>query len=389
MNVLAIADDATGALEVGAKLAAGGLRPLVTIRPALHLPAEAVVVDTETRHSAPPEARALLWDIAREARRRGVPHVYKKTDSTLRGNIGVEFDALLEVFPGRPLVYAPAYPALGRTVERGRLNVNGIPLERSAFAADLRNPVRASSIPELLAGACRAPVLLAPEASTLAGLLDGDAAGTVIVCDGSRDEDLAAVASVLAARQEPYLPAGPCGLFEHWIKNLFPDRCCASTPRFPEDVLIVNGSVHPVSVEQILAAERSGLPVFRLPSAPVNDIHTISGVRAALISERWAALAAPLEKRSDPGKVAADLASITLAVLDRQVPGALFILGGDTTFALLRRLGIDTLEPRAELWPGVPISSANFAGCDLAIITKAGGFGDADLLSCVRQWQQP
>ena len=63
----------------------------------------------------------------------------------------------------------------------------------------------------------------------------------------------------------------------------------------------------------------------------------------------------------------------------------LLVVGGDTTFAVLQALDVTTVEPCAELLPGVPLSNARFAGRDVAIVTKAGGFGDADMLSRVRQ----
>jgi len=54
--------------------------------------------------------------LACAAHERGIRFLYLKTDSTLRGNIGSEISAVLAAFPGSPLVYAPAYPRMGRTV---------------------------------------------------------------------------------------------------------------------------------------------------------------------------------------------------------------------------------------------------------------------------------
>ncbi len=108
MEILVLADDATGALEAGAKLADRGSRCLVTLHRDLTAAPDALVVDAETRHLTREAALACVRGLAREARRRGVRHLYKKTDSTLRGHIGAEFQALLDVFPERPLLYVPA-----------------------------------------------------------------------------------------------------------------------------------------------------------------------------------------------------------------------------------------------------------------------------------------
>ncbi|RPI16629.1 MAG: hypothetical protein EHM65_03510, partial [Acidobacteriales bacterium] len=91
MQVLAIADDTTGALEVGAQFAADGVRSLVTVKLRLAGEAAALVVDTQTRHAHAARARHRAAQIAAMAREAGIPYLYKKTDSTLRGNIAAEF----------------------------------------------------------------------------------------------------------------------------------------------------------------------------------------------------------------------------------------------------------------------------------------------------------
>src|SRR5690348_7963142 len=116
-TILALADDLTGALEVGAKFAAVGIPAMVTTRPgAADMPGDvgatfagcgattsvdmsvdaarrsacATVIDTETRHMAPADAAYLVGRLAENACPRSPLLVYKKTDSTLRGNIGAE-----------------------------------------------------------------------------------------------------------------------------------------------------------------------------------------------------------------------------------------------------------------------------------------------------------
>ena len=117
--VLALADDLTGALETGARFAAAGVPAVVSVELSTASDAPVLVIDTETRHLAPADAAARIHELACQARARGVRFIYKKTDSTLRGNIGAELGALCRADPDSPLVYAPAYPAMGRTVRPG------------------------------------------------------------------------------------------------------------------------------------------------------------------------------------------------------------------------------------------------------------------------------
>src|SRR3954452_21254922 len=133
--ILAIADDLTGALEIGAKFAERGIAARVTTELGGTAPPDVpvLVIDTETRHLPADEAAALVRAVGAEYREFAPWLIYKKTDSTLRGNIATEFRALLDVFSERTLVYAPAYPQMGRTVVAGRLFVGGTPVSESAF----------------------------------------------------------------------------------------------------------------------------------------------------------------------------------------------------------------------------------------------------------------
>src|SRR5690242_19784565 len=82
--IASLADDLTGALEIGAKFAAAGIAAAVSTELAWDRNVTACVIDTETRHSAPEGAAKIVQRLAREAD--GVRLIYKKTDSTLRGN---------------------------------------------------------------------------------------------------------------------------------------------------------------------------------------------------------------------------------------------------------------------------------------------------------------
>src|SRR2546423_1606065 len=149
MCILALADDMTGALEIGAKFRAAGIETLVSAQPLPASSTSAVVVDTETRHvSAEIAGREVKRFILPAA---GHPRlIYKKTDSTLRGNISSELQALAELYPKWRIGYAPAYPALGRTVKAGVLYVDGVAVGETEFARDMLNPICGSSVSAIL-----------------------------------------------------------------------------------------------------------------------------------------------------------------------------------------------------------------------------------------------
>jgi uncharacterized protein YgbK (DUF1537 family) len=128
IEILIVADDLTGAADCGAAFAAHGFKTAVVLDGADETPdAEVVAFDANTRAMSPEGAAAETARIVREHPAR---IVYKKIDSTLRGNAEVEIAAALEAYresghPEAVAVVAPAFPAMGRTVKNGRLYVRG------------------------------------------------------------------------------------------------------------------------------------------------------------------------------------------------------------------------------------------------------------------------
>ena len=365
--ILALADDLTGALETGAKFAAAGIDAVVTTLPAVEPLAEVVVVDTETRHLPPAEAAAAVHALALDARRCGVDFIYKKTDSTLRGNIGAELGALMAAWPGAPLVYAPAYPRLGRTVCEGVLRVDGVPVAETAFARDRLNPIRESYIPRLLAPSCGDVRLAAPAA--LAGPL---AAGLYVV-DGESDADIRASARAVVG-QGGCLAAGPAALAECIARLVEAPR--EARPPWPRiaRALVINGSLHELSLRQVACARAAGWE----SAAPADAARHGD-------SSPWLILECPAGLDADPIEHSRKLGDIVAGVLGPAAPDALVVFGGDTAFGILTALGCTRLRPLGEVLPGVPISRGTAAGRGFWLLTKAGAFGTASVLVDLRK----
>jgi len=263
-KVLVLADDLTGALEAGVLLEGASV--------ALHSAPEgaAVVIDTESRHLPPEQARrrvsAWIEQIPAEL-------IYKKTDSTLRGNIGAELAALP---PGR-IHYAPAYPRLGRTVRGGRLYVNGEPVEHTAFARDPLSPVTEGGIRNVLAR-------------------QGAPLERIVIHEGATDEDLEGAADACAGEPAPRLAAGPAGLLAVLARRLRLDRRRAPVPR-ADCCLVINGSAHPASRAQMGAAAEAGVFAGGWRAGAIQDVDADA---AALIVFGGETARAVLRRCGDP-----------------------------------------------------------------------------------------
>ena len=119
VKLLIIADDFTGALDTGVQFAARGARTCVVTEPAydfsrVNEDLQVLVLDAETRHLPPEAAYQVVFRAAEGALRAGFTHIYKKTDSALRGNVGAELAALLEAAGAERLAFLPALPRMNR-----------------------------------------------------------------------------------------------------------------------------------------------------------------------------------------------------------------------------------------------------------------------------------
>ncbi len=163
-KILILADDLTGANDTGAAISGFGWNTMSVVD-ADTVPGDledysCISVNLDSRGLKPQKAYEMT---ARAARTFGGPHIglySKRIDSTLRGNLGAECDALLDVLEGRgentetgkkgwAALVVPAFPQAGRTYEHDTLYVHGVPLEQTAAAKDPKKPVLTSSALEL------------------------------------------------------------------------------------------------------------------------------------------------------------------------------------------------------------------------------------------------
>src|ERR671916_3059704 len=119
MLIAVIADDLTGAADSGVQFVHAGYRVAVFFC-ATEMVADdldAVAFDTDSRAMPAGFAAKRVLNAARVAR--GARIVYKKLDSTLRGNVAAELAAAFGASGCARTVVAPAFPEAGRTTAGG------------------------------------------------------------------------------------------------------------------------------------------------------------------------------------------------------------------------------------------------------------------------------
>jgi uncharacterized protein YgbK (DUF1537 family) len=372
-----IADDLTGALDTAAPFAAHGWRTCVVPwpgrPPGRGAAWDVVVVDTASRHVGPREAARRVRAAVRAARRVHAADpaacgLYKKIDSTLRGNVAAELAAFRAAAGVGCLPLAPAFPRQGRTTRGGAVWVDGRPLARSAAARDVLGPAASGDLARL-----------AP-----AGALD--------VLDAGTDADLRRIATQLARAGRLGAVAGSGGLAGA-IAARFGSRAAPDEPRLDAGagVLVVSGSAHPAARAQVQALAGAGALGLVVPvegPTPPRDRRALVAIAAgALRAGRPVVLICPpLAAGIRVPLRRARLAASRLAEAARDVVkaapvAALVAVGGDTTAAVVSALRWAPLAVDGGLGPGVAtVRLPGSADGPRWLVTKAGGFGDPLLL---------
>ncbi len=78
------------------------------------------------------------------------------------------------------------------------------------------------------------------------------------------------------------------------------------------------------------------------------------------------------------------IGGIVSGVLEAQDADVLAVFGGDTLYGIVRRLGCRAITPQKELFPGVVQSTLQTGGGNKVVVSKAGGFGEDDLVRRLR-----
>lgn len=400
VELLIVADDFTGALDTGVQLAKKGIETLVTIPASLNAPVpegvRVISMDIETRHMSPSKAYDSVFSAAAYAIEQRIEHVYKKIDSTLRGNIGAELSALIDAYNGRPVALIPAYPTAGRTTVGGYQLVNGVHLNKTQFASDILNPVTDSYIPHIISASCDKRVVLANTTSVMAEEKD-----TIYVLDTETEAQLADIGKSLKANGFSGLLSGCAGFAEYLpaFLDIRPDMDQDKVTVDKGNMLIVCGSVNYVSTEQCKYAFEQGVPGVMLTSGQKitngywdsqegeNDIadyaRQCKSAGAFIIGcgTNSAQSGVPaLPTGITGGFIAGQISMAVEKLMTKADVSVLVIFGGDTAAAIMNRLGVSGIIPVTELLPGIVLSRFTICSKPMCMVTKAGGFGSPDTI---------
>jgi uncharacterized protein YgbK (DUF1537 family) len=427
-----IADDLSSATDCGAQVVRSGLSVVVPLGgyslPKQAPAAQVISVDTDSRSLSAERA----YDKVREATQRlvdqGWTHFYKSVDSTLRGNLGAEIEAVMDVVQPDFAIIAPAFPKYGRTTVNGVQYLHGRPLHETEFGTDPTAPVKDADLARRLAKGSRRKAGRLTLKQVNAGLLHikGDIRGLLadgvqlIVADIAEQEDLKRLCLGFSHKDLRIVWVGSTGLAE-FIPLAFGLASESDTSRHdqtidPRPALALVGSASETTRQQLGYAQTNHrLNIISLDPARMIENGTTaaaelkqasSNLRAALDSGNDVALvvSALRDEVAATQQLGAKLNLSAAQVAQRIVGGlaqagsrlvregrisGIVATGGDTANALCKALGVQALEILDEVEAGIPIMRL-LGSQSLPLVTKAGGFGSpaaiGDALVKVKQY---
>jgi len=402
---LVVADDLTGSCDAGHEFAAREYDTRVVLSPQTDaaVGGDVTVHNTDSRYADPAVAadrvRAVLGDADGSV-------VFKKVDSTLRGNVRVEVDAATRAVDPALVVVAPAFPGNGRVTASGYHLVDGRPVTESPPGQDDERPPTHDSLPEVFASSDY-PVehlgigTVARGNAAVRDALESlsSAAGPVIVtCDAVTDSHLATIATAADELAERCLYVGSGGLARYVGVPGTPSGTGIDVD-LTRSVVGVSGSVAPETLEQLEAVSddlRRQLDLETAVSDPSAAGDDLAARSAAVLDEHGAVLLHSADAPSDVdramaagGRAGVDGSTVRRRVTDALAHGAatvvgdgrpsnLFLTGGETARAVLDALDATALRMAGDgVAPGIPLATVEGGVADgAAVVTKAGGFGD-------------
>ena len=393
----AVADDLTGATTTGVLLARSKAKTAVFFNEEAAEKAEgaasleAILVSSNSRSLPGEEAYAKVSSATQALKRMGVRYFTKRTDTTMRGGIGVEINAMMEVIKDDVIaVVVPAMPQSRRILVGGYSVIDGVALVNTPVAQDVRTPVTENYIPKLLADQAKQEVGLVTLAAVIGGreaiktaLEKERASGTrIIVVDAITIEDIEEIARACVELNWNVLAVDP-GAFTAklaYVRGLVGEE----EPNVPADtadgkgktVLITAGSATPVTKKQMeilcedprhIAVSIDPLPLIDGGEAADTEINRAVGrvlkmlnglepPRAVLLETALSGAILNLGEEDarrgyadgmSANRINACLGTVVEQILDlagREKIAGLYTTGGDTMVNVCFQLGVECLE---------------------------------------------
>ncbi|WNB91764.1 four-carbon acid sugar kinase family protein [Bacillus sp. NEB1478] len=290
MKIAVIADDLTGANATGVLLTKHGFSTATILDDSSvkGYNYDAICIDTDSRYIRQEVAYERVKRAVTRMASLGAELFSKRIDSTVRGNIGTEIDAILDTLTEDFVaVVVPSYPNSGRTTVGGYLLVEGVPVQETDVAKDPQNPLKQSNVVSIISQQSKYTVdhielsLVLKGKTALSAELDSmmKKGKKIIVIDAVTNEQIQLISETMCSLNHSFVPVDPGPLTSLYVKEKFKRR--NHSPK----LLVSVGSCTTATGRQLnhLISTMKVKPVYVVPEklvSPDMDVRTAELVRA-------------------------------------------------------------------------------------------------------------
>ncbi len=373
--IAVIADDFTGAAEIGGVGLKYGLRVVIQTRINGAENTDLLVIAAKTRSLSEEGASTEIENITSKLKEHKPEYIFKKLDSVLRGNIASELISQLEVSGKERAIMVAGNPSFGRVIENGNYTVNGVPLAKTSFANDPDFPVHSSMVTDIIQSD-KIDIYSLPVESEIPenGLIIGDVK--------NHEEMLAWVDKI----KENTVVAGGAGFFDVLMSKRFavvqPE--CQECLKLGDTVLIVLGSKFPKTGSMPLGLSEKNAVKLNMPDTIYTNmdkedqalrkwaqqvvVNLKEKMRVVVTVEQDFS-----EEENISVRIRESIGNLLKLVVEQIQLSDLLIEGGATTSEILETLNIEKLYPNRLVGPGIiQMETEGYSG--MTITTKPGSY---------------
>ena len=406
---IVIADDLTGSNATCSLFKKIGLRAasILKLQGDINYDVDVISYSTASRGLDKEEAYKKVSEAIKILKNKDVLVYNKRIDSTLRGNIGTEINAMLDnLEDDRIAVVIPSYPDSGRIVVNKTMLVNGVLLENSDAGKDPKTPIKTSCVESLIQKGIKYSStyftlsdIEQPIEEIVKKIQEAIKKSRVLIFDAVNNEDIIKISKAIIHSDIDIVTVDPGPFTLYYSKEL------QKKNHLEKKILMVIGSVTATTkkqIEYILQEEDIFLVKMKVEDffekeTCLKEIErVIAYIKKGIASyDLFLVTTSPIgdEKKADLQKLAENL-NTTIEEISKIIANTLtetvvkilketekfegvYSSGGDITIALLEKLKAIGVEIREEV---IPLAAyGRLIGGDfpnLKLVSKGGMVGD-------------
>ncbi|MCM8711693.1 four-carbon acid sugar kinase family protein [Clostridium sp. SYSU_GA19001] len=410
IRLAVIADDITGASDCGGQLVHYGLDVSVILNNDLILQGnkEAVIFNTDSRSIPESQAYEKVNHICQKIKNEYFDVIYKKIDSTMRGNIGQEINAVYDVFKPDFMLIAPGFPENGRQVIDGIHFLNQKQLHETEVAKDPKTPVTDSNIMRLIRNQAKKEVghISYKElregyecvARRLAYFKNNNI--SYVTVDSVEESDLKCLVQIMYKTDYSVVWVGSAGLMNYLpqVYGLNKKKTTITIEPSEKPVLLVIGSVSAIAREQleqllkdqnVAGLEMKSTEIIVNNKAKEQEIKRLKQEAILAFKQKKNIALFSSWEVAETQKIGRDngynavevsnmisntLGELAVELIQELDLRRLFLTGGDTAFQVFAQLHMTEFHLIDEVESGIPIGKLQ-SDKEIYAVTKAGNFG--------------